>query len=111
MLFPELPYSVSDRPLDCLRKTTKLIDKLRSELNKLHERNKFMYNIMVKQLQNFNHYIQPHTVTDTFQGITLIFRQTIYDQAQTMYNYMVDQLQNLKLQMQPKEVPVSGFSI
>ena len=38
MSVPELPYSVSDHPLDCLRKTTKSIDELCSDLNKLHER-------------------------------------------------------------------------
>ena len=59
MSVPELPYSVSARPLDCLRKTTKLIENLRSNLNKLHERNQFMYNYMVEQLQNIKLHIQP----------------------------------------------------
>ena len=84
MSVPELPYSVSDRPLDCLSKTIKLIHNLRSDLNKLHEKNQFMYKYMVNQLQNFKHHSQPQTVLDPFQGITLIFRQTIYDQDQTM---------------------------
>ena len=84
MLVPELPYSVSYCPLDCLRKTTKLIDELRSDLKKLHERNQFMYNYMVYQIQNFKHHSQPQTVPDPFQGITIIFRKTIYDQDQTM---------------------------
>ena len=51
MSVPELPYSIYDRPLDCLRKTTKLIEELRLDLNKLHERNKFIYNYMIEQLQ------------------------------------------------------------
>ena len=38
MSVPELPYSVSDHPLDWHRKTTKSIDELCSDLNKLHER-------------------------------------------------------------------------
>ena len=97
---PELPYIVSGRPIDCLRKTTKLIDQLRSDINKLHESNQFMYNYMVDQLQIFKHYSQPPTVPDIFQGITLIFRQTIYEQDQTMYNYIVAKLQNVKLWMQ-----------
>ena len=65
-----------------------------------------MYNYFVYQLQTFKHYIQPLivpdpiTVSDPFQGITLIFRQKIYEQDQTMYNYMVAKLQNVKLQMQ-----------
>ena len=71
----ELPYSVSDRPLDCLRKTTKLIDKLRSDLNKLHDKNQLLYKYMVEQLKNFKHLSQPQTVPDPFQGITLISRQ------------------------------------
>ena len=54
---------------------------------------------------------QPQTMPDLFQGITVKFRQTIYDQDQTMYNYMVDQLQNFKLQMQPQAVHVSDLSI
>ena len=66
---------------------------------------------MVGQIQNFNHRSQPQTVPDTFQGITRIFRQTIYEQDQTMYNYMVDQFPNLKLQIQPQLVPVSDLSI
>ena len=96
---PKLPYIVSDRPIDFLKNTTKLIDQLRSDLNKLHERNKFMYNYFVDQLQTFKHYSQPPKVPDPFQGITLIFRQKMYDQDQTMYNYMVAKLQNVKLQM------------
>ena len=79
MSVPELPYRVSDRPLDFLRKTTKLIDKLRSDLNKLHEQNKFVFNYMVKQLQNLNLHIQPQAVPDIFQGITLFFIKTIYE--------------------------------
>ena len=111
MPVPELPYSVSDHPLDCLRKTTKSIDELCSDLNKLHESNQFMYNIMVKQLQNFKLQLQPlGTLSDHFQGtalvsyffeaITLVFRETIYEQDQTMYNYIVPKLQHFKLQMQ-----------
>ena len=99
---PELPYSVSDRPLDCIRKITNLIDQLRSDLNKIHEKNQLMHNYMVDQLQGYKHRSQPLTVPDPFRGITLIFRQTIYEQDQTMYNYMVNQLQNFKLQMQPQ---------
>ena len=56
---------------------------------------------MVKQLQNFKHRIQPHTVPGIFQEINLIFRQTIYEKDQTMYNYMADKLQKFKLQIQP----------
>ena len=70
-----------------------------------------MYNYMVDQLQNLKHYSQPQTVPDTFQGITLISRQKIYDQDQTMYNYMVDQIQMFKLQMQPQAMPVSDLSL
>ena len=82
MSVPELLYSVSDHPLDCLRKTTKSIDELCLELKKLHERNKFMYNYMIKHLQNFKLQIQPlgplsdifNRGLDLFQGITLVFR-------------------------------------
>ena len=70
-----------------------------------------MYKYMVDQLQNSKHYSQPQTVPNPFQGITLIFRQTIYDQDQTMYNYLVAKLQNFKLQMQPQAVPVSDISL
>ena len=76
---PELPYSISDHLLDCLRNITNLIDELRLDLNKLHEKNQFMYNYMVDQLQGFNNYSQPQTVPDPFQGITLIFRKNIYE--------------------------------
>ena len=110
MSVPELPYSVSDHLLDCLRETTKSIDELCSNLNKLHESNQFMYNIMVKQLQIFKLQLQPlGKFSDGLQGtallsyyfgtITQIFRETIYYQDQTMYNYIVPKLQNLKLQM------------
>ena len=100
MSAPEIPYSVSDRLLDCLIETTKLIDELRLDLNKLHEKNKFVYNYMVNQLQNFKHHIQPQAVPYPFQGITPVFRKTIYEQDQTMYNYIVAKLQNFKLPMQ-----------
>ena len=100
MSVPELPYSLSDRLLYCIRNTTKLIDKLRSYLNKLHERNQVMYNYMVKQLQNFKLHFQPQAAPDLFQGITLVFRKTIYDQDQTTNNYIFAKLQNFKLQMQ-----------
>ena len=59
-----------------------------------------MYNYFVDQLQNFKHYIQPPTVPDPFQGIAVIFRQTIYEHNQKMYNFMVAKLLNVKLQMQ-----------
>ena len=108
MSFPELPYSLSDHPLYFLRKTTISIDKLCSDINKLHERNKFMYNYIVKQLQIFNLQIQPlGRLSDIFQGttlvsyifqlITLVFREMIYEQDKTMYNYIVTKLQNVKL--------------
>ena len=70
-----------------------------------------MYNYMVDQIQNVKHYSQPQKVPDPFQGINIVFRQTIYDQDQTMYNYMADQLENFKLQMQPQAVPVSDLSL
>ena len=154
MSVPELPYSVSDHPLDCLRKTTKSIDELCSDINTLHDRDQLMYNYMVKQLQNLQLQIQPFKLqiqprgplSDPFnpdiyifQGITLVFRKTIYEQYQTMYNYIFAKLQmqymvntlhernllrlnkvhernqtmlqNFKLQMQPQAVPVSGVSI
>ena len=96
MSVPELPYSVSDHPLDFLKKTTKSIDDLCLDLNKSHECNQFMYNIMVKQLQNFKLQIQPlGRLCDNFQGttlvsyllkaITLVFREMIYEQDQSMY--------------------------
>ena len=111
MSVPELPYSVSDHPLDCLRNTTKSIDDLCLDLNKLHESNQFMYNIMVKQLHNFKLQIQPlGRLSDHFQGTTLVlylfqainlvFRETMYDQDQTMYNYIAPKIQNVKLWMQ-----------
>ena len=93
MSVPELPYRVSDHPLDCLNKTTTLIDDLRSYLNKLHKMNQFMYNCMVTQLQNIKHQSQPQTVPYPFQVITLLFRQTINEQNQMMYNYIVFKLQ------------------
>ena len=107
MPVPELPHSVSDHPLDCYRKTTKSIDELCSDLNKLHERIQLMYNYMVKQLQNFRLQIQPlgpfsglfNPDHDLFQGITLVFREMICERNQTMYNYIVAKLQNVKLQM------------
>ena len=111
MSVPELPHILSDLPLDFLRNTTKLIDELCSELKKLHEKNQFIYNYMVDHLQYFKHSSQPQTVPDPFQGITLIFKQTIYDQDQTMYNYMVEQLQNSKLKMQPQAIPFSDLSL
>ena len=105
---PELTYSVSDRPLDCLRKITNLIYQLPSDLNKLHEKNQFMYNYMVKQLRNLQLQIQPRGLFSDpfnpyldifFQGTTLVFRETIYEQNQTMYNDIVAKLQDVKLQM------------
>ena len=67
-----------------------------------------MCNYMVKQLQNLKLQIQPlgplsdifNPEIDIFQGITLVFRETIYEMDQTMYNYIVARLQNVKLQMQ-----------
>ena len=55
-----------------------------------------MYNYMVKQLQ-----IQPlgplsdlfNPDLDIFQGITLVFRETVYERDQTMYNYIVAKIQ------------------
>ena len=73
MSVPELPYSVSDHPLYCLWKTTKSIDELCSDLNKLHERNKIMNNYIVKHLQNLKLQIQPLVrLSDHFQGTTLV---------------------------------------
>ena len=100
MSVQEMPYSVSARPLDFLRKKTKVIEKLRSDLNKLHEKNKFMYNYMVNQLQNFKLHIKPQAVPDNFQGIALVFRKTTYEQDQMMHNSILVKLQNFKLQMQ-----------
>ena len=67
-----------------------------------------MYNYMVKQLQNSKLQIQPlgilsdllqvtTLVSSLFQVITLVFRETIYEQDQTMYNYIVSKLDILKL--------------
>ena len=66
-----------------------------------------MYNYMVKQLQNFRLQIQPqgpfsdlfNPDHDLFQGITLVFIETICERDQTMYNYIVAKIQNVKLQM------------
>ena len=99
----------SDHPIDCLMKTTKSIGELCSDLNKLHERNQFMYNYMVKQIQNLKLQIKPlgplsdifNTDLDLFQGITIVFRETIYERDQMIYNYIVAKPQNVKLQMQP----------
>ena len=63
---------------------------------------------MVKQIQNFKLQIQPlgrlsdhfNPDLDLFQGINLVFRETIYERDQTMYNYIVSKLQNVKLRMQ-----------
>ena len=56
---------------------------------------------MVKQIQNFKLQIQPlGRLSNLFQGITLVFRETIYERYQTMYNYIVAKIQNAKLQMQ-----------
>ena len=52
-----------------------------------------MYNYMVNQHQNSKLHIQPQAVPNPFQGITLVFIKTIYDQDQTMYNYIVAKLQ------------------
>ena len=79
MSVPELPYIISGHPLDCLSNTTKSIDELCSDLNKLHESNQFMYNIMVKQLQNFKLQIKPLGIlSGIFQEIILVFKETMY---------------------------------
>ena len=74
-----------------------------------------MYNYVVKQLRNLQLQIQPFKLQiqprgplsnpfnpdlDVFQGITLIFRETIYERNQNMYNDIVAKLQYFKLQMQ-----------
>ena len=115
MSVSELPYSVSDHPLDFLRKTTKSIDELRSDLNKLHEKDQYMYNYMVKQLIALQLQIHPYKFLidsqgplsypftyglDIFQGITLVFRETIYERNQTKYNDIVAKLQDVKLHIQ-----------
>ena len=103
MSVPELPYSVSDHPLDCLRKTTKSIDELFSDLNKIHEKDQYMYNYMARQLITFLLQVHPDPYTyghDIFQGITLVFRETIYERNQTKYNDIVRNLQDFKLQIQ-----------
>ena len=48
--------------ISCQRKITKLIDKLRSDLNKLHDWNQTMYNYMVAQIQNFKLQMQHQAV-------------------------------------------------
>ena len=115
MSVPELPYSVSDHPLDCLRKTTKSIDDLQSDLNKLHEKDQYMYNYMVIQLITLQLQIHPYKFQidrqgplsdpftpriDIFQGITLVFSEAIYERNQTKYNDLVCKLQDVKLQIQ-----------
>ena len=54
MSVPELPYNIPspEEALYSLSNITKLIDELRLHLNKLHERNKTMYNYMVAKIQN-----------------------------------------------------------
>ena len=109
MSVPQLPYNMSspEEALACLRKITKLIDEfcsdfndLRSQLNKIHETNKTIYNSMVAQLQNLKLQMQPQAVPvsnislykvtsqkklvsadlapdlDPVQGIALVFSET-----------------------------------
>ena len=125
MSVQEPPYKISspEEALASLRNITKLIDKLRLHLNKLHERNQTMCNYMVAQLQNFKLQMQPQEVPvsylslfkvtsqnifvssdlapdiDPFQGITRVFSKMLHEMNKTMYNYMATQLQNFKLQM------------
>ena len=72
MLVPKPPYRISspEEPLACLRNITKSIDELcksidelSSYLNKVHERNKTMYNYMVAEIQNLMLQMHPQTVT------------------------------------------------
>ena len=72
MLVPKIPYRISspEEPLDCQRNITKSIDELcksidelSSYLNKVHERNKTMYNYMVAEIQNLKLQMHPQTVT------------------------------------------------
>ena len=67
MSVPVLPYSVSDHPLDCLRKITKSIDKLCSDLNKLHEKDLNLYNYMVRQLITLQIRVHPYKWSITSQ--------------------------------------------
>ena len=71
MSVPEFLYKISfpEEALAYLRKTTKLIDELRlelnklcSDLNKLHEMNQTMYSSMIDQLQNFKLQMQSQAV-------------------------------------------------
>ena len=51
MSVPELPYSLSDHPLYYLRKTTKSIDELCSDINKLHQRDQTVLRNSKLQMQ------------------------------------------------------------
>ena len=74
-----------------------------------------MYNYMVRQLRNLQLQIQPFKIQhqprvplsdpfnndlDIFQGITIVFRETIYERNQTMYNDIVAKLQDVKQDVQ-----------
>ena len=91
MSVPELPYSVSDHPLDYLRKTTKSIDKLRSYLNKLHEKDQYMYNYMVRQLITLLLQVHPYfklTVKDhclILSLLELIFSKELLKSSEIRY--------------------------
>ena len=71
-----------------------------------------MYNYMVRQLITLQLQIHPYKFQivsqvplsdpityglDIFQGITLVFRETIYERNQTKYNDIVAKLQYVKL--------------
>ena len=83
-----------------------------------------MYNYMVKQLQNLQLQIHPYKFQiqpqgplsdpftpriDIFQGITLVFRETIYERNQTKYNDIVAKIQDVKLQNQTLFSETSQF--
>ena len=74
-----------------------------------------MYNYMVRQLITLQLQIHPYKFQidcqgplsdpftyglDIFQGITLVFRETICERNQTKYNDIVAKLQYVKLQIQ-----------
>ena len=127
MSVPELPYSVSEHPLDCYRNTTKSIDELCLDLNKLHER--LCLNLEeinqrnIKIADNLHELhlglIMPNskkTVAsydldpDPSSGIDS--GEVISQGFCGPSNHQWDQtmLQNFKLQMQTQAVPVSDFS-
>ena len=56
------------------------------------------YKFQIDRQGSLSHPFAPRI--DIFQGITLVFRETIYEKNQTMYNDIVAKLQNVKLQMQ-----------